>query len=869
MQRVDEKVLYFLYRRFLVSYKKNTLAVFFSFALTFLLSTVLLVLIHTDHKIENINYQTKFSPSDCYIDKLTKQQVKQLEKFPDIVPIGITQDTEQYSRNLQTVYLTKGDDAYITMTAKLIEGSMPRAENEVAAEEWVLLNLGIEPVLNQEFDLSVFGEDEKAKTVKLVGILSDLPKNKMYGILELYTMLDKEEAEEYKYTCNIRFKENVNDKEKLKELQSELKIRKKQIHHNPAREDYEELFRIDVQLISVVLFVCMVVFYGVYRIAQITREKQYGILRAIGMKQKQLKYMILLELYQIYCIGAPVGIGIGLLLAWGIVKISGDGDTIVYLYNQSVRFTPVVPVKQICFLVVITAVLVGLVGYFAGRKAVRKPVMELLSSEAGNGISTVHKSYFFRMKRKGSKWQTLCCLGGNYILRDIRTSFFVILTICTGVVLFTGLSYQAKIVKTHQQEIKKFQYLNGQYQMSIRQFEYNTYEGVSREDAQKILTLPGVSSIKTSAQIPIRVIDDGRERNDAYYDNMNALMKEHSGFELAGHDGVDQVFRSNLCGYNTEALKKLNDYVISGSFDAEKGLKQDEIIVGVLSLDDTKDTENENADVSWYKNGSRLMPYKAGDKIKIKYGKDLHLGETGYVLLEDDQKEYIYKEYNVAAVVYFEYMCNVDRRNLYPLLITDDKNIKEIAEDGCYQCIYIDGKPSMTSEQQKELERELIQIGNKGEGGVASRSMAAEIRQNDMFYRKQMIYVCGIAVITFILVLINMMNNIIYRMQARTREICMLRAIGMSISMTKKIQMFENGILGCIAVFIAYFLSLPVLRYLYGLSDMEVNGYRFSYDYTAFFVISGATLLLCMGLSRKVLKSWKTKQIMEAIGKCE
>ncbi|HIV12356.1 MAG TPA: hypothetical protein IAA63_04345 [Candidatus Pullilachnospira stercoravium] len=43
-----------LSRRFLRSYKKNTAAIFFSFALTFLLLTVLLTLIHTNFRISGI-----------------------------------------------------------------------------------------------------------------------------------------------------------------------------------------------------------------------------------------------------------------------------------------------------------------------------------------------------------------------------------------------------------------------------------------------------------------------------------------------------------------------------------------------------------------------------------------------------------------------------------------------------------------------------------------------------------------------------------------------------------------------------------------------------------------------------------------------
>ena len=40
-----------LHRRFFRYYKKHTLAIFFSFALTFLLASAILVLIHTNHRI--------------------------------------------------------------------------------------------------------------------------------------------------------------------------------------------------------------------------------------------------------------------------------------------------------------------------------------------------------------------------------------------------------------------------------------------------------------------------------------------------------------------------------------------------------------------------------------------------------------------------------------------------------------------------------------------------------------------------------------------------------------------------------------------------------------------------------------------------
>ena len=79
----------------------------------------------------------------------------------------------------------------------------------------------------------------------------------------------------------------------------------------------------------------------------------------------------------------------------------------------------------------------------------------------------------------------------------------------------------------------------------------------------------------------------------------------------------------------------------------------------------------------------------------------------------------------------------------------------------------------------------------------------------------------------------------------------------------------ENVILGIVSVITARFLSYPVLRYLYKISDMEVFGHKFSYNYTAFITISAATIALCIILSVNIIKAWKTRQITSAMVKAD
>lgn len=100
-------------------------------------------------------------------------------------------------------------------------------------------------------------------------------------------------------------------------------------------------------------------------------------------------------------------------------------------------------------------------------------------------------------------------------------------------------------------------------------------------------------------------------------------------------------------------------------------------------------------------------------------------------------------------------------------------------------------------------------------------------------------------------------------------SLAVLRAVGISITMVREIMIFENEILGCIAILAAYLVSWPVLGYLYSISEMELYGYHFFFDDRAFLWISGAALLLCGMLSGRILTEWKSKRIMEGIGKVE
>jgi ABC-type antimicrobial peptide transport system permease subunit len=589
----------------------------------------------------------------------------------------------------------------------------------------------------------------------------------------------------------------------------------------------------------------------------VSRKKQYGVLRAIGMKRGQMLRMILLELYEIYAVSVPIGVFLGVAIALLISRLSGDVSKNIYLNNERISFSTVIPDLQIGFCILVIALFVGFVGYFSGRKISRSLVPSLLSNgDSDSNSKHTLNSPFFRLGERYGRTFTLFSLGCKYILKDKRTSIFVILTICVGTVLFTGLSYQKEIAVTYREDTKEMNYLNGQYEMGSV-WVSSALEGIDRDCAKKIESLKGVSSVKTAAGLPIRVVDDKSiKRNDAYYNDLNNRLLKYHRDPIAGYDGTDQIYKSILYGYNKTALNELKKYVIAGDYDIS-GLKDDEIILSVLHME--KQSEYPGS----YKEGTPLMRYQVGDKIRMKYRADFNTNQEAYETFVDSKAKYIYKTYKVVAIVSFAYIydCN---RIVYPLLITNDKQIQKLCPDSHIHRMNIDGDNAFTKSKQEQLELQLIQLGNQNYN-ISTRSMISDIHNNELLYQKQMVYVIGIVIVAFILVLINIINNLNYRMQTRTREICMFRAIGMSVKMIRRMMIFENGLLGMGGVVLGYIIAHPVLRYLYKQSDMKAFAHGFQFNYRDFFLISFITILICVMLSVRLSKDWKTKQIMEQI----
>ena len=93
----------------------------------------------------------------------------------------------------------------------------------------------------------------------LTGILTDIYANKKYGLLSLYGTLDREK--QGTYLAYLKFQDNTDYEEKIKDLEQKLGVTEKDIKDCPSRTDLRKLYDTEIKVLGCLFLVCMVVVY--------------------------------------------------------------------------------------------------------------------------------------------------------------------------------------------------------------------------------------------------------------------------------------------------------------------------------------------------------------------------------------------------------------------------------------------------------------------------------------------------------------------------------------------------------------------------------------------------------------------------------
>lgn len=831
----------------------------FAIILSIILSVGMIVGVLTLTKTEKMNeLQTMKYNTGIYhttFKDLDYNQLEKIEKSSDVENVGafnfhgITTDKEK-----QSVIMLNCNDDYIISNSKLEKGRLPKEKNEIVAEEWVLKNLGIQPTLNQNIKLNVedINKNVKDEEFKLVGIIKDRPTEKQVAKMQMYLPLQK--GSEH-LEVGVAFNEKIDIQNYSLELAKKANINKDNIGIQEdlilISNDANNISLDNILSVLVISLICGIVIYSIFNISMYKRFREYGVLRAIGARNSKVFKLILNELMTLGVIGMPIGLVGGLGASLIAYKKSSELKTSIALDGKIISSHMVYPVFEIILAILFMVLILLLISFFTYRKINK---LFIIDSIKGNRKENSIKRNRLSVKDLSKYMKTYKAISFKNILRNKKRFIMIVLSMSICGILFINSNYRSHLSQSDDFITDRGLFNNSDMKIDVYGSE-NQRNGLSKKDIKQIENIDGVKEVVKSQIMNGRmVINKGDIATEGYFDSINKSSRGSNlfkGFLVKDKINDELILKQNLRGYDEQALKELNNYLVQGNIDIEKMKKEDLAVVYVPMV--TEEKFDGGVMYNCVDNGKPVANIKVGDTVKVKFRED---GERPieFYRLEDTDGKYIEREFKVGAVVSYPFMAEdtYTSDQCVDVIVSED-TFSKATNSKAYQAININLKEGAND---KKVYDEILKTTIKVKGAMA-RNIIEEKRNSDAMYEKSRVFNASIVAVLFVIAVVNVVNNISQSIVDRTNEFGMLRAVGLNNKDFRKMIIFEGIIYTAISSLIIIFVSLILNKTTYDSFGVSKFGIEFSIryiDYISIIVINALIGVLATYLPSKKLE---------------
>ena len=323
------KYLFEVISAYIKKYRSRSLAI----CLGIILCTALIVGVGTladSAKHANVT-KTKYESGIYHVRyniDIDESKLKMIKNEPNVEKIGISSYYDSTVPDGRIILnIIKANKDYVQLTnSKVIKGRFPVKDDEIAIEEWVLKNMGVNPEPGTKINFNLYGKKTN-ETYILTGILQDRPRLKSSGQME--AILNLNENDSYKDAqVYVEFDENTDINKDIQSIAEDLKIDNKYVRkNNMLLESLGSSKKIDPTFLLISLIagvVSLIVILGIFNISILQRLSEYGIMRAVGAGSLQILMLLFYELLTLLLISTPIGIVGGLAGAKFLSSIAGN-----------------------------------------------------------------------------------------------------------------------------------------------------------------------------------------------------------------------------------------------------------------------------------------------------------------------------------------------------------------------------------------------------------------------------------------------------------------------------------------------------------------------------------------------------------------
>ena len=815
-------------------YKSQTLAIFTSILLTASLLAGISSLIYSSQRSDLLNSKTVYGDWH-YCVETSQEQFQRIQSGEQGDGYRLEQCGRKEIRDVIAeeflICFIRTDETYRRMTHRdILEGALPRKENEIAADGFVLGNLGfsgslgdsvrigerdyvVTGVLRSEWaanadEMEVFVSDSFAgrgsQTFLYLGFDEE---KKLYRQLDAFLRRHRISSdavwgnEEVTRYLAGEVPDSIYDIVKFGLTEEEgnftyivLKL----------QSDYNLVY--NGMMILLCLFSIFVV-YSVFNISVAKRTSEYGILQILGVSGMQIGRTLLLELWLLFLVGYPLGclLGNGLLsLVYqkfsGVFGKKGAGITGAEIAEKGLSVADqtlaegnnalhlCIAWDAIVFGFVFLLVSLAAAAFFVVRSLRTRSLKEVMSGDT----SFIRKRKIYALHHVNMAGVVV----RKFMFANKRKVIGILLSLSVGGCLFLCTTYMVENLKIHAElSLKSDDGLGFAYRISLKSDSLR--DTIPKETADAIKSMPETENVYATKYTLGELSRIENLEWEHYFDEWNkAFQGRFGGICVRQEDGTYRI-KYDVYGYDEGMIEQLNEFILEGEIHPEESEKRNQVIV-VANMDG--------------QGNYNFYGKKPGDAITLRVPK--MDGYTDELLkFGGSEEHYIEKEFEIAAIVSRplakeQNFLNADAWGNGPSMIMTNEQMEE--SFGITDYSFINASPAKDAEAESVSNQLLQMIRDIPKAVLQDYSSAIETQKNYLW--QQQIFFSSIAVILLIISLFHIVNSMNHTILARRREYGIIRAMGITDSGFYK-MILQTGILyGVLADVVICLIYNRILR---------------------------------------------------------
>lgn len=846
--------------RYLKSNKKRTALTIIGIILSVALITSICTFILT---VQNSMLEKQIKEVGAFhavVENANGDDISKLKINPKIEKLGLGKSEEPVpfikDKLLGVDYLN--ESGFELMNVQFEEGELPKKENEIAIERWILRYF--EEGVKVGDKIEIKDEDGTVKSYVLSGIVKDDWRSQNIGIARGYLSASDEILQEAGITALIQINEKADKWQVINEIEEGISEGAKVSHNEDLMRLTGEssdsalnsaIIAVVVMVIGIVVLATVVVIYNAFQISIAERIKQIGLLRAIGTTKKQIVNLVLREATLMILIGVPLGIFFGIVavycIAFVFTKLTPTGE----FSNLKVVISPI----AIFISGVIGTLSIYVSAYLPARAAGRTSPLVAISSQA-----LIKKE---KRNRGGLFLGRLLKIDLSMALKNVKRNkkrFYVtVFSMAISVMLFVTFTSFSKFSSNFTDEVTESD--EKDFVITLNYNDDNEVKGIDEEVIERVKNIPNVdnvykrySRISTcealldESIIPEEVMKWNNESGKEFGMNEDRLPK-------AALDGKEKLSIPVVIDtYEEGKLEKSHKYVKEGSVE---NLKDDEVIV-------VRNTR-------FFGERTLISPManlKVGDEIPLSTDYYYYDGESSEVQIRENLNYASdeVKKLKVAAIVDVAPFKDADYYEMLNIIVSE-KTAEKIIKDNLYlqNQYYVESLDIRLTDDiyADDVDGAIREIENSNPGIMYSNMI--EFNKRDKAFKMQMlILLMGFTIVITLISAVNIVNTVTTNILLRKKELAALEAIGMTKKQVRRMITFEGVLFGVYGGIIGSVIGTAFTYMLYGAMN-DIRRFAFVFPWESILVAVIAVVVMGYISALIPLRRLKKDSIIEGI----